>query len=562
MRAERRALAEGDEAAAGADATDELGDQPRLAEARVGADADGVAAALDCAVERRGQGGELGAAPEDVELVAPAAPRDVAAAPGERVDGDGLGLALQLERRQRLPGERVARQPFRKAADVDAARRRLRHQPRCEVDRVAEADERPPLRVAVGAAAEAAGGDADLQVRGGGDLVESSELERGGHGARAVVLVRVRRAEDGVEVGALVADRDLEHVAAVLRADPLRVPDEVVELPDRTVGVVVDAPELDEHRDRRAQLGEELSPSGAEPLVDGRQDPLADDLLRQPLLRGDRQLRRRIVQPGDDADRPSPVGVAPALADLHPVAERGERRLVQHDLSLLRMVLGGGEVVDQAPGEHVDQLDLRVADDEAARVADGDGDLHREADAGRAGRNLLADHLHRLLHRERAGGRARAVVAVEPARDRVAAEVDDVAAEAIELGDDGVKDEVEAGGQLFGAALRPELGGKCLRQRREPGDVGEDRRAVHTVRQLDAGRERPPPVTGDVRLGVVEGELCPRHRLGRSPDVGHRLLGQRVAASSRQCLTLVECGQHESPPTEPLGGPRCRTHEW
>ena len=195
-------------------------------------------------------------------------------------------------------------------------------------------------------------------------------------------------------------------------------------------------------------------------------------------------------------------------------------------------MLGGSEVVDQPPGEHVDQLDLRIADDEAARIAHGDGDLHREPDAGRAGRDLLADHLHRLLHRERAGGRARAVVAVEPARDRVAAEVDDVAAEAVELGDDGVEDEVEAGGQLLGAPLRPELGGERLRQRREPRDVGKERRAVHAVRQFEAGRERAPPVAGDVCLGIVEGELCPRHRLGRSPDVGHRLLGQLVAACS------------------------------
>ena len=447
---------------------------------------------------------------------------------------------------KRLPGERVARQPLGEAADVDGARRRLRHQPRGEVDRITEADEGAPHRVAIGAAAEAARGEADLQICGGRDLVERSQLERGGHGACTVVLVRMRRAEDAVEVGALVADRDLEHVAAVLRADPLRTADEVVELPDGVVGVVVDAPELDEQRDGRAQLGEELAAAGAEPLVDGRQDPLADDLLGQPPLGGDRQLCRRVVQPRDDADRPSSLRVGPALADLDPTAERDEHRLVQHDLSLLRLALGSGEVVDQASGEHVDQLDLGIADDEAARVAHGDGDLHREAHTGRAGRDLLADHLHRLLHRERAGGGARAVVAVEPARDRIAAEVDDVAAEAVELGDDGVEDEVEAGGQLLGAALRPELGGERLRQLCEPGDVGEERRALHAVGQLDTGRERPPPVTGDICLGVVEGELCPRHRFGRGPDVGHRLLGSWSAACSGQCLTLVEPRQHES----------------
>ena len=69
------------------------------------------------------------------------------------------------------------------------------------------------------------------------------------------------------------------------------------------------------------------------------------------------------------------------------------------------------------------------------------------------------------LHRERAGGRARAVVAVEPAGDRVAAEVDDVAAEALELGDERVEDAVQMGGQLLGAALRAELVGERLGQR-------------------------------------------------------------------------------------------------
>ena len=120
--------------------------------------------------------------------------------------------------------------------------------------------------------------------------------------------------------------------------------------------------------DGRAQLGEELAAAGAEPLVDGRQEPRADDLLRQRLLGlATGSVCRRVVQPRDDADRPSALGVAPALGDLDPVAERVERRLLEHDLALLRVVLGRGELVDEAPGEHVDQLDLGIADDEAPR---------------------------------------------------------------------------------------------------------------------------------------------------------------------------------------------------
>jgi hypothetical protein len=57
------------------------------------------------------------------------------------------------------------------------------------------------------------------------------------------------------------------------------------------------------------------------------------------------------------------------------------------------------------------------------------------------------------LHFERAGGSAGAVVAVEPAGDRIAAEVDDVTAETLDQSDQGVEHPIQVGGQLLGAAL-------------------------------------------------------------------------------------------------------------
>ena len=137
-----------------------------------------------------------------------------------------------------------------------------------------------------------------------------------------------------------------------------------------------------------------------------------------------------------------------------------------------------------------------------------------------------SDHLvefrHRTLHGQRAGGRARAVVAVDPAGDRVAAEVDDVAAEAVELGDERVEDAIEVRRQHLGAALRAQLVGQRLGQRREARDVGEQRRAVDGLRYLAARRERAPAVTGNVGVRVVEAgdsrarsvpriSLCPVH---------------------------------------------------
>ena len=89
---------------------------------------------------------------------------------------------------------------------------------------------------------------------------ELAQLERGRGGARGVVLVRERRAEHRAQVRALVAERQVEQVAAVRREDPLRAADEVVELRDRVVVVVVvDAAEADEQRIRRPQLGQELA---------------------------------------------------------------------------------------------------------------------------------------------------------------------------------------------------------------------------------------------------------------------------------------------------------------
>ena len=321
--------------------------------------------------------------------------------------------------------------------------------------------------MAVGAAAQPAVRDPDPDVARRRRCLERAQLERGGAGARRVVLVRERRPEDAVEVRALVAERELEHVAAVAREDPLRGAHELVELlARRLVVVVVDAAEVDEHGIRRPQLGEELAAPGRQPLVDGRQEPGArrarsGERPRPGRRRCGRDLGEETL---DDADRPAAVQVTRVLRRTARRRERFDRRDVEDDLALLGEVLGVGEPVDQAPGEHVDQLDLGIADDEPARRPDRDRDLERELEATAPPRRRdLALALHRLLHREGAGRRARPVVAVEPAGDRVAAEVDDVAAVAVELGDDGVEDAVQVAGQDLRGALRAELGRRAPR---------------------------------------------------------------------------------------------------
>ena len=170
-------------------------------------------------------------------------------------------------------------------------------------------------------------------------------------------------------------------------------------------------------------------------------------------------------------------------------------------------MLGIGQVVHERARENVDQLDLRVADDEAPGAADRDGDLQRELDRGPAGGGDRADAGHRRLHREGRGDGTRPVVSVEPARDRVAGEVDDVPAAAVQLVDDRVEDAAEVRDQLLRAALRTELGGERLGQGREAGDVGEQRGPGDAVGHRLARGEGPPSVARDVRLGVVPIEL-------------------------------------------------------
>ena len=72
------------------------------------------------------------------------------------------------------------------------------------------------------------------------------------------------------------------------------------------------------------------------------------------------------------------------LAEPDASLEGGEGAACEDDLSRLRELLGARDAVDQAPREPVDQLDLGVADDEPASLADRD--RHLEPELERRGR--------------------------------------------------------------------------------------------------------------------------------------------------------------------------------
>ena len=85
-----------------------------------------------------------------------------------------------------------------------------------------------------------------------------------------------------------------------------------------------------------------------------------------------------------------------------------------------------------------------------------------------------------------------------PAGQRIAAEVDDVTAAAVKLLNDGVENAVEVSRQDLRRALRAQLVHEGLSKGSETGDVGEQRGAMDTLRQGQAGGKRGAPVTGDI----------------------------------------------------------------
>jgi hypothetical protein len=116
----------------------------------------------------------------------------------------------------------------------------------------------------------------------------------------------------------------VEKTSTVRHKNPLRAPDEVVQLLDRgVVVVVVEAAETDEERVRRPQLGEKLAASGGQALEDRRQQPLPHDFLRQRVLAARRRCGVDPDSPrGDDAEFAPALRVEPHGGDLGPVTER------------------------------------------------------------------------------------------------------------------------------------------------------------------------------------------------------------------------------------------------
>ena len=262
--------------------------------------------------------------------------------------------------------------------------------------------------------------------RSGAAVVASrvAQLERGGRGARGVVLVGVRRAEHGVQVRALVAERQVQQVAAVGRrgsAARWRTKSSSFAL-GVVVVVVVDAAEAHEQRVRRAQLGQELAASGAQALVDRRQQPWPERSRsgsRDPSPAAARSTSSiRICSTTADCRRRSPS--SRRSRDPHALAQRIERRPLEHHLALGGEALGGRQRRRSA-ARRARRCSWTSGSPTTKRRAgpDGDGGLHRErARSSRPGVDDLAARASIVCCMASAArGGARAVVAVDPAGD-------------------------------------------------------------------------------------------------------------------------------------------------
>ncbi len=104
---------------------------------------------------------------------------------------------------------------------------------------------------------------------------------------------------------------------------------------------------------------------------------------------------------------------------------------------------------------------------------------------------------HGLLHGQRAGHAPAAVVALQPAGDRVAGEAHNAAAVAVQLGDDRLVNGVDLVKDFFGPALDAQLLGQRRCQRGKAGDIGKENAALGAVGQLSTAGQGQPSILGN-----------------------------------------------------------------
>ena len=100
-----------------------------------------------------------------------------------------------------------------------------------------------------------------------------------------------------------------------------------------------------------------------------------------------------------------------------------------------------------------------IADEEAPDGTRGDRDLHAQGNGATGVRPDFGELSHGRLHRQGGSGGAAAIVAVQPAGDRVTAEADHAATIPVQFSDQRVVDPIQVIGEFFGAPSGAQLAG-------------------------------------------------------------------------------------------------------
>ncbi len=168
--------------------------------------------------------------------------------------------------------------------------------------------------------------------------------------------------------------------------------------------------------------------------------------------------------------------------------ELGRRLGADDDLARGREILELEHARGRRPGD--EQLAVRLGGEKEMAWTRMDADRHPQLD--RADRALrLPDLLDRPLHVGGRAGRPLGVALVdEQQQQRVAAELEHVAAVPLGDGDQVVEDGRDALDELLGAGLP--VHGEPLGERGEAGDVDRDERAVDHPRARRVGLLAPP----------------------------------------------------------------------
>ncbi len=91
---------------------------------------------------------------------------------------------------------------------------------------------------------------------------------------------------------------------------------------------------------------------------------------------------------------------------------------------------------------------------------------------------------------------------IEPAGDGIAGEANDTTAEDLDSGDEGSEHCVELSGQFLSAAARAKCSSQGFSQRGEARDIGEQHRALGTIRQGFATPQGAQPILRQIGVQI------------------------------------------------------------